>query len=121
LGHHTHPVKPREKPLQLQCQASKYATNRRKAVHLLDLPAFRCGGTEGDRVSEAENGKSLSLLLGKLVPTAEVGSTHGRAPEPEHDAIDRLCETGASGLMAAIVPVEGDTAERTLEFVTSRL
>jgi len=36
-------------------------------------------------------------------------------------AIDQLCETGASDLIAAIVPVEGDTAERTLEFLTSRL
>jgi F420-dependent oxidoreductase-like protein len=36
-------------------------------------------------------------------------------------AIDQLRETGATDLMAAIVPVEGDTAERTLEFLTSRL
>jgi F420-dependent oxidoreductase-like protein len=36
-------------------------------------------------------------------------------------AIDELAETGASDLMAAIVPVEGDTAERTLEFLASRL
>ena len=36
-------------------------------------------------------------------------------------AIDRLSETGATDLIAAIVPVEGDTAERTLEFLTSRL
>jgi F420-dependent oxidoreductase-like protein len=36
-------------------------------------------------------------------------------------AIDELAETGATDLMAAIVPVEGDTAERTLEFLTSRL
>jgi 5,10-methylenetetrahydromethanopterin reductase len=36
-------------------------------------------------------------------------------------AIDQLSETGATDLMAAIVPVEGDTAERTLEFLTSRL
>jgi F420-dependent oxidoreductase-like protein len=36
-------------------------------------------------------------------------------------AIDQLAETGATDLIAAIVPVEGDTAERTLEFLTSRL
>ncbi len=36
-------------------------------------------------------------------------------------AIDQLSETGATDLIAAIVPVEGDTAERTLEFLTSRL
>lgn len=36
-------------------------------------------------------------------------------------AIDRLCDTGADDLMAAIVPVEGDTAERTLAFLASRL
>jgi len=36
-------------------------------------------------------------------------------------AIDQLRETGATDLIAAIVPVEGDTAERTLEFLTSRL
>jgi len=37
------------------------------------------------------------------------------------DAIDALRETGASDLIAAIVPVEVDTAERTLEFLASRL
>jgi len=36
-------------------------------------------------------------------------------------ALDRLCETGASDLIAAIVPVEGDTEERTLAFLASRL
>jgi F420-dependent oxidoreductase-like protein len=36
-------------------------------------------------------------------------------------AIDELSETGATDLIAVIVPVEGDTAERTLEFLTSRL
>jgi F420-dependent oxidoreductase-like protein len=35
--------------------------------------------------------------------------------------LDALAETGATDLMAAIVPVEGDTADRTLEFLTSRL
>ena len=37
------------------------------------------------------------------------------------EAIDRLSETGASDLIAAIVPVDGDAADRTLEFLTSRL
>jgi F420-dependent oxidoreductase-like protein len=36
-------------------------------------------------------------------------------------ALDRLAETGATDLIAAIAPVEGDTAERTLEFLASRL
>lgn len=36
-------------------------------------------------------------------------------------AIDELAETGATDLVAAVIPVEGDTAERTLEFLTSRL
>ena len=35
-------------------------------------------------------------------------------------AIDQLSETGASDLMAAIVPVADDTVERTLAFLTSR-
>jgi hypothetical protein len=35
-------------------------------------------------------------------------------------AIDQISETGASDLVAAIVPVEDDTAERTLAFLTSR-
>jgi F420-dependent oxidoreductase-like protein len=37
------------------------------------------------------------------------------------DAIDALRETGATDLIAAIVPVATDTAERTLEFLASRL
>jgi F420-dependent oxidoreductase-like protein len=36
-------------------------------------------------------------------------------------ALDQLAETGATDLIAAIAPVEGDTAERTLEFLASRL
>lgn len=36
-------------------------------------------------------------------------------------AIDELSETGATDLMAVVVPVEGDTAESTLEFLISRL
>jgi F420-dependent oxidoreductase-like protein len=35
-------------------------------------------------------------------------------------AIDQISDTGASDLIAAIVPVEDDTAERTLAFLTSR-
>jgi len=35
-------------------------------------------------------------------------------------AVDQLVETGASDLMAAIAPVESDTAERTLEFLAAR-
>jgi hypothetical protein len=36
-------------------------------------------------------------------------------------AVDDLSETGATDLLAAIVPVEDDTAERTLAFLTGRL
>jgi F420-dependent oxidoreductase-like protein len=35
-------------------------------------------------------------------------------------AIDRIAEAGVSDLIAAIVPVEDDTAERTLAFLSSR-
>ena len=36
-------------------------------------------------------------------------------------AIDALAESGATDLIAAIAPVEGDTVERTLEFLAGRL
>jgi F420-dependent oxidoreductase-like protein len=36
-------------------------------------------------------------------------------------AIEQLAETGTTDLIAAIAPVEGDTAERTLDFLAARL
>jgi alkanesulfonate monooxygenase SsuD/methylene tetrahydromethanopterin reductase-like flavin-dependent oxidoreductase (luciferase family) len=36
-------------------------------------------------------------------------------------AVDELSETGATDLLASIIPVEGDTAERTLAFLSARL
>ena len=61
----------------------------RKTAYVRDLRAFCCGENEGFGVSEWGKVKSLSLKLGKLVPTAEVGDVPfaaqgcaGRDPRP---------------------------------------